>query len=534
MLILRIKQAQCALADDRLDEAFEIVAADDVRRHRHGQRLIGRLTRAFIRRGRRNLEAGHFQPALADCNKAEKLAGNAAEVAALREAVCRAIAGHQQQHQQDAFRVAQARRNAADGWLSVGEQILSDAPAEDGQAQLLRQELAAARLQAEDAVAKAELALKHGDIEAAVDLLRAAGITKNRNGQVGQLLRQITRQAGEQARVSFEQGRLDRAGSLLQRLAPLNVDGDQVNELRRVLTQCHQAAECVALGQADMALPLLRKAKTMYPSAKWLDKAVADVRQAAEALEELDAGPLGLSIADAIGAQEAVEMTDDRRQTTDDGGRRTEDRGRRTDDRHFPSSGLPSEFVMQMDGIGSYLVFRDRCITVGPISSSRRPTLGLMAEPNLPVVSIERMDGDYFLRGEQAVQVNGAPVKEKLLADGDTIALSPRCRLRFRLPNAASPTAVLLLSGARLGRPDIRHVVLMGRDILAGPFTNNHIQTEHLDETVTFFCQNDRLLCRAAQPVTVDHRPMQPEKGLTLDQPIQIGKLSMVLAKFHT
>ena len=63
---------------------------------------------------------------------------------------------------------------------------------------------------------------------------------------------------------------------------------------------------------------------------------------------------------------------------------------------------------------------------------------------------------------------------------------------------------------------------------------NNHIQTEHLDETVTFFCQNDRLLCRAAQPVTVDHRPMQPEKGLTLDQPIQIGKLSMVLAKFHT
>jgi hypothetical protein len=534
VLILRIKQAQCALADDRLDEAFEIAKADDVKRHRHGQRLIGRLMRAFIRRGRQNLEAGRFQPALADCNKAEKLAGNAADVAGLREAVCRAIAQRQQGHQQDAFRVAQARDNAADGWLSVGEQILADAPEDDGQALLLRQELAAARLQAEDAVAKAEQALKHGDIEMAVDLLRAAGVTKNRNGQMGQLLRQISRQAGEQARVSFEQGRVDRAQSLLQRLAPLGVEGEEVTELRRAVTQCHQAAECVAAGQPAVALPLLRKVKTMYPSAKWLDKAVAEVRQAAEALEELDAGPLGLSIADAAGAADGGPETDD-------GGRRIDDRGQKTEDRHSPSSvlrprssELPSEFVMQMDGIGSYLVFRDSRITVGPISSSKHPTLGLMAEPSLPVVSIERMDDDYFLRCEQGVLVNGSERSEKLLTDGDTIALSARCRLRFRLPNPASPTAVLMLSGARLGRPDIRQVILMGRDILAGPYTNNHIQTEHLEETITFFCQNDRLLCRATKPVTVDDRPMQPEKGLTLDKPIRIGKLSMVLAKFHT
>ena len=531
MLILRIKQAQCALADDRLDEAFEIARADDVRRHRHGQRLIGRLTRAFVRRARQNLEAGRFQPALADCNKAEKLAGNAAEVAGLRDAVCRAMAQHQQEHQQEAYRVAQARQNAADGWLSVGERILADAPEEDGQAQLLRQELAAARLQAEDAVAKAEQALKQGDIETAVDLLRAGGITKNRNGQAGQLLRQISRQAAEQARVSFEQGRIDRAQSLLQRLAPLGIDGEDIAELRRALTQCHEAGECVAAGQPGVALPLLRKVKTMYPSAKWLDKAVADVRQAAEALEELDAGPLGLSITDAVGTENGGQTTQDRRMTT-------ENRRRMVKDNLSPSSGsplsgLPSQFVMQMDGIGSYLVFRDSRITVGPISSSKRPTLGLMADPNLPVVSIERMDGDYFLRSEQAVQVNGKPVTEKLLSDGDAIALSSRCRLRFRLPNPASSTAVLMLSGARLGRPDIRHVVLMGRDILAGPYTNNHIQSEHLEETVTFFCQNDRLLCRAARPIAVEDRPMQPETGLTLDRPIRIGKLSMVLAKFH-
>jgi len=51
---------------------------------------------------------------------------------------------------------------------------------------------------------------------------------------------------------------------------------------------------------------------------------------------------------------------------------------------------------------------------------------------------------------------------------------------------------------------------------------------------VTFFVQNERLLCRASQPVSVDERPMQPSVGLTVDTPIRIGTLSMVLAKFHT
>lgn len=194
---------------------------------------------------------------------------------------------------------------------------------------------------------------------------------------------------------------------------------------------------------------------------------------------------------------------------------------------------LPSEFVMQLDGVGSYLVFRNDRVTIGPISSSARPMLGLMADPSLPVVRLERVDTDYFVHCDRPIHVNGQAVKEKLLADGDVIALSPRCRLRFRVPNPASATAVLMLSGTRLGRPDIRQVVLMARDILAGPYTTNHIQSEHLDETVTFFAQNERLLCRAGTPVTVDNRPMRPERGLTVDTPIRIGKLSMVLAKFH-
>jgi tetratricopeptide (TPR) repeat protein len=529
VLILQIKQAECALADGRLDEAFEIAKAEDVRRHRHGQRLIGRLTRALVQRGQTSLQAGQLQPALADCNKAEKLGGNLSEIAQLRAAVCDAILKQQDAHQQDAMRLAQAKQQIAGGWLSVGGRILEEAPADDAQAKVIQQQLQAAKMQCEDALAKAEQALQQGDIESAVDLVQAARLQGNHNGQVGELLRRIRAEAARQVRSRFEQGRIDRAASLLQRLSPLGQDGEEIADLRKAITHCHQAAEFVAEARAGEALPLLRRVKAILPSAAWLDKAMTDVRKAAEALEDLDSGPLGLSIADASHCR--LQIADRRLESLSMPDPQPEILSPKSNDAGSPT--LPSEFIMQMDGIGSYLVFRDARVTLGSISSSSRPTLGLMAEPDLPTIAIERMDSDYFIHADKTIEVNGRVVKEKLLADGDRIVLSPRCRIRFGLPNPASTTAVLTLSGARLSRPDIRQIILMGRDILAGPYTNNHIQTEHLERTITFFAQNDRLLCRADAPAAVGSQPMRPDVGLTLDAPIRIGSLSMVLVKFR-
>jgi hypothetical protein len=192
---------------------------------------------------------------------------------------------------------------------------------------------------------------------------------------------------------------------------------------------------------------------------------------------------------------------------------------------------LPSRFVMQIDGVGSFLVFRDARLTIGPISSQARPMLGLIADPNTPVIVIERMDGDYFVRSQTPIDVNGRTTTERLLADGDRITLSPRCRIRFQLPNPASSTAVLTVSGARLSRPDIRQLILMDRDILVGPYANNHVRTDQLTEPIALFAQNGRLLCRAKESILVDGRNLDPSVGLAEGKRIEIGKLSMVVAK---
>jgi tetratricopeptide (TPR) repeat protein len=520
VLILRIRQAECALADGRLDEAFEIAQAQDIRRHHHGQRLIGRLARAMTQRGQENLAAHRFQPALADCNRAEKLGGNLSAVAQLRAAICDAIVKDQQAHQQEALRVAQAKQQIQDGWLSVGGRILEEAPEGNGHVQLARQELAAARLQTDDAVAKAEQALQQGDIEEAIHIVQVARIGQCKGGKAGDLLRQIKGQGVQRVRADLEQGRIDRAASFLQRLLPLGKDGTEVVELTEALAWCRQAAQHVAAGRPGAALPLLRKVKAICPSARWLEGAISDAKRAAEAYEELSVGPLGLSSTDAADCGlhiadcelESTPVTNPQSESSED-------------------VDMPSKFVLQVDGVGSFIVFRDPRVTVGPISSSARPMLALMADPNVPTVMLERLEGDYFVRSQTPIEVNGQTVTEKLLADGDRITLSPRCNIRFHLPNPASTTAVLTVSGARLSRPDIKQLILMDRDILIGPYANDHIRTEQLKEPVALFAQNGRLLCRAKESILVDGRGFDPSVGLALDKHVEIGRVSFVVAR---
>src|SRR4051812_26999302 len=84
MLILRIRHAETALADGRLDEAFELVRDPKLRSHRRGQDLLTRLVAALTKRGREHLKLDRFAQALTDCEKAQQLAGDLPELVALR------------------------------------------------------------------------------------------------------------------------------------------------------------------------------------------------------------------------------------------------------------------------------------------------------------------------------------------------------------------------------------------------------------------------------------------------------------------
>jgi hypothetical protein len=221
VLILRLKQAETAVADGRLDEAFEIVRSEQIRQHRRGQKLIGRLARSFVERGQENLEAERIQSALNDCNKAEKLAGNIDEVAKLRSAICSQMEQKRLRDQHRSLNLAQAKRNIQDGWISAGRQILDQADESDTQAGIVIQQANLARLQLNEVISKVEQALQKDDLESALDIIQQTGISDNKNEKVLDLIFKIKNSAIEKIRANLDNGRIDLARSLLKKVLPI-------------------------------------------------------------------------------------------------------------------------------------------------------------------------------------------------------------------------------------------------------------------------------------------------------------------------
>jgi hypothetical protein len=293
---------------------------------------------------------------------------------------------------------------------------------------------------------------------------------------------------------------------------------------------------------------MLRRARAILPDAAWLVEAVEAVDRAAHAAETLWSGPLGMLgrpqapvlSPGANGYGRNVEKRDAappvggfHRRPSENGQIR---RGAQERDAAPPvavfqeKSNMPRRFVIQLDGADSSLVLGGGRVTVGPISSMHRPDLGLLADANLPIISVERTDeGDYFLACQQPVEVNDKPVTGKLLADGDKIALSPRCRLRFRLPTPASTTAVLELSTARMPQADIRRVILMDRELVIGPGAAAHVRADQLPGRAVLQPLDGKLLCRTECELTRESRPLDAAEGIPFDSPVRIGPLGMVI-----
>ncbi len=185
--------------------------------------------------------------------------------------------------------------------------------------------------------------------------------------------------------------------------------------------------------------------------------------------------------------------------------------------------------LLHVDGSGCYVVILGDAIDIGPISGSRPPDLPLMTSPTAPAVTLCRSDEDYFLNARAPVPLNQRPVTSALLAHGDQIGIGPRCRIEFRRPNAASGSALLRISGARLPWPAVREVLLMDRELVIGPGASAHVRTREGTEQLTIQVSDGRLLCRCDRAMTVDGVPSGMVAAVTPGSRVEAGTLSFVI-----
>ncbi len=521
MLILKLKQADLALNDGRLDEAFNLLQTESVKQHRRGQILVGKLARALGERGQAHLAADRLQEALADCHKADKLSGNLDLVATLRKAACAAIQSRQEQSEKRQAHVAMAQRQLDQGRLSVGEKILEKTDSHYVQAELLKDQATAKRLEIDSLVSKAQIALDQKDLESALAIVTPVIHCALNHAELGALLTQVKQQIIAAVEEHLNEGRVDLADDLLVRIGVLPDAGSQIQALNQAVSFCKQAAASMQAGQVIEAGEILRKLRLILPKASWLKTAVQHAHEAQQALDDLRTGPLSLIVFEpSTPCPEPTKKTPLSHKTPMDFPKPV-----KLPD-HRPILGT---FVLQIDGVGSFYVMSQNSVCVGPISSSTPPDLPLMTQPHVPSVDLMREDGDYLIRSTGPVQINGATVMQKCLTDGDRIQLSDKCRLKFNLPNAASTSATLVLSGTRMSRPDINYCILIDREILIGPGCNNHIRSDRLDHTLALMLNQGQLTVKNASQLMVNHKSVKAMDALPLNTSITVDGLTLVI-----
>ncbi|MDB5323391.1 MAG: hypothetical protein JWN40_5022 [Phycisphaerales bacterium] len=509
MLILRLKRCERALAGGRLEEAMQLLLPADARAHRQGQALLDRLVGALVERGRGHLADGRLGPAEADWHAGASLAGNTPVVAQLRASIDQVAADRQ--------RAADERRRAkgaVEAFVRQGQFTLAHDMAAAGAggaaagvgalvADVAVNRAASARL-ADDVAT----ALAQNDWETAVDRIAATRSPSGDEPRVRQLKREVAGRVADEAGRLIDAGRLDEAASVLRRAAALGPGLAEIDSLRRGLDQCRIAWQSVRAAQFAHAREVLARLAVLFPGARWIGTACAELGRACEAIQAVRGGTLGmLDAGDATIAFPATAAALAQVGGAPIGGIRPVTSPAILAPPQAPPRSSARRFLLHVDGAGSYLVLQGSRFEVGPVSASRPADLPLVVAAGSPTLTFSRCDDDYFLSSVAPVPVNDRAATGKLLATGDRIAVGPRGRIEFRRPNAASGTAVLRISGARLPWGGVREVLLMDREIVLGASAAAHVRVGECPAPVILQAAADGgLVCRGEETVVIDGR----------------------------
>jgi len=551
MFNLKLEQAKHALKEGRLDEAGRLLLDPAVADHREALTLASKLAKKLEDRGTQHLQAGRASAALQDARDAHRYGGNEPATQQLMQDAleAQASASLNQSDKKQAVQAAERRLRA--GMLSaVGGQLAS---LDDADAKRLELDIAFRRDAAIHAVAQGQQALKRRAWNQVALCIQQAEQAGGQAKDRAALIDLAGTEAIKDAELHMTDGELEQAAQVLAAIQPVMPDPMPATRLLKAINQLGQAASWLRQGKPQQALPVLQRVVNRCPKAAWLTQLVKQTQQAADAYAQIDASPLGeLGVVD-IGRLSSVGFTPKAEESapamfaetqavasplTGGPGGSTDSWGIEGDKvagggDHALKELTDRVYVLETQNAETtWLTLGDR-VSMGPISGKQPVDLGLVADPLLPVVNLVCEEGDWFIQSDRAVSINDKSVTRALLQHGDKIALSPRCRLKFARPHAASASATLELLQGRLARPDIRRIVLVSDALVIGNTSATHIASSDALTPVVLRLKKSgsgHSLCLGSDQVAIAG-DVSVSKGdaVPIAKPVNIGGLGLRL-----
>ena len=529
LLFVRLKAAENALRDGRLDEAHRLATAPDLRDHRRGRAVLADLAERFVERARSHFRADRFSEALMDLDKAEAGAAGNDHATELRQHIQTVMIAHRDHERSRQDRLAEARRRIEQGSLIAGRHILGDAAKDDAEAGYLQREVDRRIEDAQRTADQAEQMIAQGQLRAAADRVRKAKSIDAQSRRVLAVEARLCTQVVESARAAVAEGRMQRAADELKCLGPLGAELPVRREVEALLSVTHQAIVAVAAGDYGEARRHALSVKRLLPQAGWIDAAVEQLRQLDELRTALSAGPLGdrLCPRPVVSGQAVRHVAQP--------GAKAHTPGRFEETIALPrTSGdpgsLPRRLLLLVDGGGSYLIVRGGQASLGRVASDKPADVPLYSDVAERHANLQRVDDDYFLFAAREVEVGGRRTQHALLRDGDRIVLGRKAKMTFRLPTRKSPTAILDLSDTTKMPNDVRRVVLFDRQAMIGDGPHAHIRCRHAGPPLVLFERGGDLWIRQQGDGHVNTDAVQ----LTLGEQVEVAGASVVIQRWDT
>jgi tetratricopeptide (TPR) repeat protein len=514
LLFVRLKAAENALRDGRIDEAYRLATQPDMREHRRGAAVLSALTEKFIERARNHFRADRFAEALLDLHRAETGAVLKEQIAELRENI-RVVATEKHRDEQSRRnRLGEAKRRIEGGSLAAGRDILEQASASDHGAQALKQAAETRVDEAARILEQVERLLEQGQTAAAVQRLRRAKAIDTHAEDCARLESRLIEQVLTNARSALRDGKPGRASDELACLSDLGKSTPARRELNDILAASREAARCL---QKDDYAEARRHAMSLHrllPEAPWVQELIDQLRQIDDIRTALRAGPLG----DRVEAAGTVTIREPARVKAPDETIALPGRIR-------AEGALPDRLLLLVDGGGSYLIARGHRVTIGRAASDRPADVAVFSDIAEQHASIARVDDDYFLFSDKEAEVGGQRTQHQLLRDGDRITLGRKAKFGFHLPSRKSATAVLDLSDTTKMPNDVRRVVLFHEQATLGNGPTAHILCRNAGPSLILFERNGTMWLRQRNDGHVDATAVE----LRLGEPVELAGANVVL-----
>ena len=511
---MRLRAAESAVRDGRLDEAYRIVASPDLRENKKAAGILANLAEKLYERARQHFRADRFSEALIDLDRASTAGVLTEQIAELRAHV-QAVAVEERRKDTDREdRVREAARRMHAGSLAAGQRILEQASEGDLAANQLRAQAEHRAGEIKALLDQAGEFIHQGQPATAVLRLKRAKTIEAHHPDVARLEAALCKQVLERAWEALNQGKFIRC---LGELAPLGALGDtqpSKRELDAALMAAQETSRCMRAGQFADARRHVLTLQRMAPGAAWIKGTLEQLRQMDEVYTQLMAGPLGEPAKVAVSRAAAPKQ------------------GRGLDETIVVANPSPkvqghlsSRLLVLVDGGGSYLLLRDPRATIGRAASNDCADIPILSDLAERHANLLRVEEDYFIESNRDLEINGRVVRSHLLREGDRVVLGRKGKFSFRMPSRQSLTAALDLSDGTKMPNDVRRVLLFNQYAVLGNGSSAHIRCMHAGTPLVLFERNGDLWLR---PKATGH-VMTDAAMIRLGEPVEMNGVRLVV-----